>query len=625
MSSDISAIGTSALLAYQRALATTSHNISNANTDGYSRQRTALVTAPPQLYGSSYKGTGVQVLATTRVYDRFLNNQVNTATSALNRLQTYNSMASRIDSLLSDSRTGLSTVMQGFFNSIQDVANDPGSLSARRVMLGQAELLSTRFNDIDAQLDAIGNQINDEIVSVTADISRLAKSIAELNNRISIAVSSGISANDLLDRRDQMIREMAGLVSISTVEQEDGSVNVFIGNGQPVVTGGVAGKLTAIRNDFNQAVTEVGLFAGETAVNITGIIAGGKLGGLLSFRLEVLDQARNGLGLIARGLAADMNLLHGQGMDLLGQQGEDLFVENTAQVLVNVHNTGSAGIIAEIIDSDMLSASDYHFRYEGVSGWTVTRLTDNTVWTATMPSVVDGINLTVSGTPVIGDRFLLQPTRTAAAGIGVAFSDPHKLAMAAPIIAAADSSNISDASISPGMVVNAGDPQLLNTTRLVFADPGHYQIEGVGALIAYTSGDVIEINGWRVKINGLPAAGDAYTVAANTAPVNDNRNALSLARLQSEPGLGGGRLTFQSAWSALLGETGEKARGAGSNLTAMQSILEQAVAARDSVSAVNLDEEAANLIRYQQSYQAAARVITMANDLFNTLLLAIRR
>lgn len=625
MASDLIGIGTGALLAFQRALSTTGHNISNANTDGYTRQRTTLVTSEPLQFGSGYRGTGVQVGQIERVYNRFLDAQVNVADSELQRLTVFQSLASRMDRLLSDPASGLSNVMQQFFDAAGDVASDPGSITARDVLLGQAGLLAGRFNDIGRQLDDMQLQINDEIRLQAEEINGFAKSIAGLNNQISLATSAGITANDLLDRRDQLIQELSGRISIKTVAQQDGSLNVFIGSGQPLVTGGMAGRLAGHPNSFNSAQLDIGIENGNAIIDITSIVGGGRLGGLIQFRESALSPALNQTGLIAEAIAREVNRIQITGRDLNGATGVALFTEPGPEVMSSQYNTGTATMNATLGNLAGLTGSDYLLRYDGSGQWTSTRLTDNQSITLNLPAVLDGLQLSITGTPAVGDRFLVQPGRNAARQISVRNLNPSEIAAALPIRASINPANRGSATASQGEVLDPTHPALLTTTRLVFADATHYQIDGAGPLLNYQSGSPIDVNGWRVTLSGQPVAGDEFTVAATTNASGDNRNILSLTNLQTASILQGGRQTLNGMYSTLIGTTGETARNSEQNRVAMQTVHEQAIAAREGVSGVNLDEEAASMIRYEQSYQAAARVISIANDLFDSLLLAIRR
>jgi flagellar hook-associated protein 1 len=618
-------IGTSALLAYQRALATTGHNISNVSTQGYTRQRSELVTSPAQYAGNGYVGTGVSVKTTERIYNQFLVRQENISSTNLGQIHQFYQLTSQLDNILSNADTGLSSSMQGFFNSIHDVANDPAALSARNAMLGAANQLTGQFQMLNGQLNEMQTLINGQVSQYVVEINQTADSIAKLNTEISLAQKNNQSANDLLDSRDQAINQLASLISVQSVELDDGTVNVFVGSGQSLVTGSRSSKLTVLQNQYNPATVEVGYQTGGASVNISGQITGGALGGLLDFRTRVLDPTKNSIGHIALGLITEINNQNQKGMDLNGNIGVSLFKQPVISASTNTMNGGTAGINAGITDIAAMTTSDYLVRYDGAGSWTLTRLDDNYSQTGPMPLTVDGLSLTIAGVAVAGDRFLLQPTQDIASQIGLSGRDPRSIAAAAPVVSAANLDNAGNGSISMGEVTDVSDPGLLTTVNLVFVDAANYQINGSGPSIAYVSGANIDINGWRVQINGTPTAGDAFAIGPNQAGIGDNRNALKLAGLQSENILFNNTNSFNDANSSILSTVGNISRSTEINKQALTAVHDQAVAMKSSVSGVNLDEEAANLIHYEQAYQAAAKIITVANEMFDTLLLAIGR
>lgn len=622
----------SGLLAFQRSLAVTSHNISNANTEGYSRQRADLTSRIPQSFGNGYFGRGVQVAGVSRFHDDFLSLQLQNATSESQRLSTFHSFASRVDNLLADSQSGLAPSLQGFFNSVQDVANDPASIPARQVMLSEAEGLAERFQYLDGQLETMDLEVNGRLQGMVTSVNSLSANIADLNDSIVIAFgqSGGHPPNDLLDQRDQMINELAELVSVDVVPQEDHSLNVFIGNGERLVVGNQAQILKVTPDPDEPTQLQVGYDAGAATVIISDQLNGGEIGGTLDFRREVLNSARNELGRIAMVFADTVNAQQGQGTDLNGSLGVDLFSVSSPQVTVNSYNTGAAAVTASIQDSTALTASDYRLSYDGAS-YSLTRLSDNVSVSGAGPLTMDGFQVDITGAAASGDSFLINPVRKGAQDISVAIHDPAQIAAAAPIVGGVVTSNTGNGVIGPAEVIDISDPDLLDDVEIRFNNPStDFDVVNlsdgttVASGVAYTSGDNIEFNGWRVAISETPAAGDSFTLRRNADGVADNRNALQLAGLQTET-LVGGSASYEEGYGALIGQVGTVTRQAEISNTAQAGILQQAQQARDSVSGVNLDEEAINLMRYQQAYQASAQVIATAESLFQTLLGAIQR
>jgi flagellar hook-associated protein 1 FlgK len=622
---DLLGVGLSALLANQRALATAGHNIANVNTEGYSRQRVEFTARPPQRVGPGYIGTGVEAGNVRRLYDGFLTNQVRAAGSGFARLDVFHSYATQVDNLFTDSQTSLLPALGGFFDSVQDVANDPASIAARQTLLGEAETLVSRFQSLHARLADIESTVNARLEATVTEINDLAQSIAALNQDIVLAARGGASANDLLDQRDQLITTLATKVSVSTVPQDDGAINVFVGNGQTLVLGAQAFQLAPVDDPLRPSSPGVGYLSTGTTADISGQISGGELGGLLEFRSRVLDPAFNSLGQIAQGLAYTFNAVHNAGLDLNGMFGSDFFLIQDPEVIASARNTGTGSVQATVADGTALGISDYLARYDGGGNWTVTRLTDNVSQSWTGATVFDGINLSAAGAAAVGDTFLVRPTRASAQTISVAIQDPRDIAAAVAVRTETGAANTGTATISAGAVLDPTDPNLLATITLNFVDANNYQINGAGPLMAYVGGADVDIDGWRVRINGSPAAGDSFSVLSNVGGVGDNRNVLNLGQLQTKLLLNGGSAGFGDAYGQLLGRVGSTTRSAELNRDAQAVLRDHAVNARAAVSGVNLDEEASNLLRFQQAYQAATQIINVANDLFDSLLAAIRR
>jgi flagellar hook-associated protein 1 FlgK len=634
--SDLLGTGVSGLLAMQQALATTSHNISNVNTDGYTRQRVELGAQPPQFNGGLYTGSGVQVESIQRVYNQFLTDQVQTATSLESQHQATHDLAVQVDNMLADPQSGLTPAMQDFFNAVQDLASSPTSSAARQVVLSQAQTLTSRFNDMSSQLDALRGGVNTNIQSMVKEVNTLAQSIANVNQSIvnSPRGANGQLPNDLLDQRDQLINQLSQYASIRTISQSDGTVNVFIGNGQSLVVGTKALSLSTVTDAYDPTRQQVAYVdASGNAIDISSQVTGGKLGGTLDFRDNILDPAINGLGRVAVGLEQAVNAQHKLGQDLNGNPGGDFFSIGTPQLLPNSANTGNASIGASVTDVSALTTSNYVLARSGGT-YTLTRLSDGAVTDLSAqgfpgsPVQVDGVTLTLnSGAMANGDKFLLRPTHTGAQSIATAIQNTNEIAAAAPIRTGVSSSNTGSASVSAG-TVNSLDPNLQQPVTITFNNPPTtFNVSGAGTgsptNVPYTSGGNIAYNGWTIQINGTPAPGDQFTVAANTDGTGDNRNALLLAGIQNQTSLNGGTSSLGDAYGSMVAGVGTRTKQAELAQSAQQSLLTQATSARDSVSGVNLDEEAANLVRYQQGYQAAAHAISVASTLFDSLLSAV--
>jgi flagellar hook-associated protein 1 FlgK len=627
---DLLSIGVSGLRAFQRALDVTGHNIANASTPGYNRQRVEFGTREPGRFGSYYSGSGVDINAIGRVYDELLNGQARGATSALSRLQAYADKAQALSNLFADSSTGISATMQRFMNAVQGVANEPGSTAARQVMLSEADGMRQRLQTYDRRLNDMNAEINSRLIAEASGISSIATRIANLNAQIvTQTASSGEAAGDLLDARDGLINELSSHLNVSVTRQADGAWNVFVGNGQALVLGTRPATLAAQPDVFDPDRMVIAYQTGGAAVDMSAALSGGSLGGMLDFRREMLDGARSELGRIAAGVATIANEQHREGQDLYGDLGGDLFTLGGVETLAARTNSGSAVLSATRVDVGALSGSNYKLSFDG-STWSLQSAdTGSAVALAGTGAVADplvgaGLSIVVSGAVASGDAFLVRPTSLAISAMQVAIKDPARIAAAAPIRTSAEVGNTGSAVISSGEVVDVSNPLLRSAVALQFIDATHYSVNGAGSF-TYTPGAAIDINGWRVQVDGVPDAGDTFDVISNAGGTGDNRNALALSDMLGRRVLSGGTESINGSITRLVGEIGVATSQAKSGAEAQQVILDDVKASIDSVSGVNLDEEAANMIRFQQAYQAAAQIIRATQEMFDTLMRATGR
>ncbi|TJZ73822.1 flagellar hook-associated protein FlgK [Chitiniphilus eburneus] len=724
MASSVFNIGVSGLNAANLGLVTTGHNIANTNTPGFSRQYLKQSAPYPQLTGSGFTGLGVKVDSIQRVYDQFLTRQVQTAQSAASYLQTYLSHLEDIDNIVADPTTGVSPALQNFFAAVQNVATKPADTAARSALLASAQSLVTRFQTVDNQLNESYTNLNGELNNTVASINALGKQIAMLNKEISVQSSSGQPPNDLLDQRDQMLKELNSYVKATTVMQTDGTMNVFIGSGQNLVVGGNSFELATEPSQADPSrLAVVYRQQGNTIYLPESQLVGGALQGLLQFRSQSLDLAKSNLAQVALGFAQTFNAQHRAGQDLNGNIGGNMFdfprsnsvtanlggasvsvtsplngiplsdyslaydgtnytlrrlTDNQTATITpaqmaagytalgttlqltgappaapasttwsfppalgdidsNTLNTGNAQIGGYINDVTKLTTSNYELGYDGTN-YFLTRKSDGTktVFTAAeMAAGIDQDGLTLridSGTMNAGDRFTIKPLDGLVRGMSVTMTDPRLVAAAAPVIATPDSQNTGKLTITqptvnpPPTDTTAGalNPALKNPVTIQFTSATTYTITdtvtGVtSAPQTYTAGADITFNGWTMKMDGVAAVGDKISIAPNVAGSADGRNALALAALQTTRTLNGGTSTYQEAYGQMVATIGIQTNEASVMSKAQDTILAQAETARDSVSGVNIDEEAANLLRYQQAYVAASKVIQIAKETFDQI------
>jgi flagellar hook-associated protein 1 FlgK len=404
-----------------------------------------------------------------------------------------------------------------------------------------------------------------------------------------------------------------------------------VGNCQALVIGNQTRALGTVQDPENPQHVQIAYADGGGTTLISRVLSGGELGGTLDFRREVLDKAQNALDRIAAVLADTFNAQHRNGIDLNGGLGADFFTIPPPQVIDHRDNTGSATVTGIITDATALTASSYRLTYDGAA-YTLYRLSDGASVSGGGPTLtMDGFELTVGGAAVIGDSFLVEPVGHAAREIAVALTNPREIAAGVPVRTEASLGNLGSGTVSEGVVLDATGADLFDRVELRFNDPpttfdvvNTTDSVTLASNVPFASGANIEYNGWRVNLEGSPLAGDIFVVERNIGGINDNRNALALADLQRGDWIDGAS-TYQQAYGALLGQVGALTRQAEVGSQAQDRLLNQAREARDSVSRVNLDEEAMDMLRFQQAYQAAAQVIAVSDQLFDSLLAAVGR
>lgn len=623
-------IGVSALLASQRQLQVTGHNIANVGTEGYSRQRAELAARAPLGVGFAAIGRGVEVTGISRTVDQFVNARLNTRLSAEAEQRTYAEFAGHINNLLGDAESGLAPALQRFFAAVHDVANDPTSTAARQALIAQGESLTDRFAQLEARIADQRAITSGRIRSGLAEVNQLAHGIAELNRAIVDAQGrgGGSAANDLLDKRDALVRQLAEYLPVNTAEQSDGSLNVYVGQGQALVVGFDTTPLASQPLYGDPDRLALGYEQNGRFIDVTSLLRGGSLGALLDAREKLLDPASRELGRIAISLAETFNAVHRGNMDLDGDAGGDFFSFTVPDAIPRSGNAAAGLPAVELVDLDALEAADYQLRFDG-TGFVVRRLSDGAA-VATIPpggtAVVDGLSIDLSDVTgaEIGDSFLLQPVQIASA-LSVAVRDPRDVAAALPIRAEPAAANTGGAAIERIEVLDPTDQVALRAPIDIEFTGGEFIVEG-GAVPLDPSGEtVIEANGWRLVVRGTPAEGDVFSVRDNTGAAGDNRGALALAALESARVMGGGTTSYGDAYGRIVARVGVETRRAQINAEVEATMLAEAHAQRENVSGVNLDEEAANLLKHQQAYMAAAQVIAAAGQMIDTLIQTLRR
>ncbi|MGS0893077.1 flagellar hook-associated protein FlgK [Burkholderia stagnalis] len=640
MSNTLMNLGVSGLNAALWGLTTTGQNISNAATPGYSVERPVYAEASGQYTSSGYMPQGVNTVTVQRQYSQYLNDQMNSAQTQGGALSTWYSLVAQLNNYVGSPTGGISTAITNYFTGLQNVANNASDPSARQTAMSNAQTLANQLNAAGQQYDTLRQSVNTQLTSTVSQINSYATQIAQLNQQIAAASSQGQPPNQLMDQRDLAVSNLSNLVGVQVVNNDSG-YSVFLAGGQPLVVADKSYQLAAVTSSSDPSELTV-VSQGIAGANPPGpnqalsdaSLSGGTLGGLLSFRSQTLDPAQAQLGAIATSFAAQVNAQNGLGIDLTGNVGGSLFSVGSPAVYANTANTGGATLSVSFANASQPTTSDYTLSYDG-SNYTLTdRASGAVVGTLSntqMPGQIGGLNLSLSGAMQPGDSFTVLPTRGALGGFGLTTSNGSAIAAAAPYVPSAATTNTGTGTIGALSVTSAAgaaDAHNYTITMGGTAAAPTYTITDntaapptTSAAQPYQAGAPITLTaGVTVTVSGAPAAGDTFTVAPYSGGSNDGSNALALSQLVNAKTLGNGTTTLTGAYAGYANTIGNTASQLKSSSAAQTALVGQITSAQQQVSGVNQNEEAANLMQYQQLYQANAKVIQTASTLFQTVL-----
>jgi flagellar hook-associated protein 1 FlgK len=635
MGTNVFSASLSGMNAAMYGITTTQHNIANASTPGYSRQQVTLSSATAVASGSGFVGQGVSVTGIKRLYDQFLTSQVLQQQGQSNYLSSYLTSMNQVNTLVSNTTSGVSASLQGFFAATNTMSSTPASVPARQTVLSAAQSTVNNFQSINQSLSDMAVAVTGQISSSVQLANTYATQIASLNTNIKTAIASnqGQQPNDLLDQRDQLVSQLNQQINVSVQQQNDGTMNIYIGSGQALVVGDKSMSLQVQQTTNDPSKVDVVYVNNGKVTQIQqNSLQGGNLGAYIAFRDQNLQPAQNALGRVALAFATNINQQNQMGQDLNGTLGASLMNAAPPVVSAGGLNTGAGVVSASISSVTALTGSDYQLKFDGTN-YSLTRSTDNAITQlgSALPisQVVDGVTITVAGPPAgamaAGDSYQIRPTANAARDIAMLTTDPAKIAAAAPMLASAPVTNTGTGKIASGSVntplpLNAN---LQSPVTLTFTSATTFTVAGAVPAVGvqtYTPGQNITFNGWTTQISGSPATGDVFNVKSNVGGTGDNRNALLMAKLQTQNLMANGTTSLEGAYSQLVSSIGSKTSELTVTSSAQTAMLAQTVAAQQSVSGVNLDEEAANLLQYQRAYQASAKAMQIANTLFDALL-----
>ena len=672
MSDNLLKIGTSAVLANSMLLNTTSNNIANVNTQGYSRQRTE--------FEAQTLGLGVGRGTTERLVSEFTSAQLRRDTSKLAFANQYTAEANRIDGLFSNPANSISSAMNDLFQKLQTANNDPSAISTRQLIISSSESLTDRFATLSNLVLDQASYVNQQLDLDLTQTNSLIRNISELNRSIA-GFGRGDNAQpplDLLDRRDEALRQLSEKLDIKVLDSDNGEKLVFMATGQSlVVENGEFSILSLNGNpDPNVRNVQLSLNSKPSVIRNLGIEElGGQLGGLLKFRDDLLIPTQMQLGQLALAMSDALNTQNKLGMNANGELGGDLFVLPQTSGLAFQGNTGTGTVTVDIEpgkaaqlppndflltftapDTITLEATDTSGNVVPGSAVTVTGVTFPTTIDSQTTGVTDfyGLSLQLEGPMNDGDRFALKPLSSAARNINLATTRPEDIALASPVRSVVAEDNLGNAQVDK-LIVSSTD------AASAFAPPA--AITGAPFTVIHVGGNVFEVRdntnallgttpalpngqlndimaeaglgsyGFDFNITGIPQTGDNFTIEYNTGGFNDNRNGLEIAKLQTAETMrryavatpnADNSVSFNEAYGTMVSFVGDKTAQARNSQAAAEALYAQTQQLKESLSGVSLDEEAANLVRFQQSYAAASKIISTSQTIFDTLLQAVR-
>ncbi|MBC8058260.1 MAG: flagellar hook-associated protein FlgK [Rhizobiales bacterium] len=642
--SALMSIGKTAMFANYAALQTVGNNIANANTAGYSRQDTKLADAAGQFTGSGFFGKGVTVTTVARAYDKYLTNQAVGSSAVAAGDAARVEKLTQLENVFPIGKDGVGYAAGEFLNAFVDLSNNPADSSARQVVLSQAQELASRFRAAGDRLSALQTGVTQDVNAAVANVNSLAQQVAKLNAQIGALKGNGQPPNQLLDQRDALVGEIASTLSVTTIEADDGSIGLFIGGGQSLVLGANANTLKAVPDAYDPAKAMLTMSEGPVDRLIPAeSLAGGSLAGLLKFQNDDLGAAKNLLGQMAAAVSGAVNRQQSLGLDLGAPAGAGapIFSVGAARVLGAASNSGTAALSLTVTDASRLQASDYEMSFNGAT-YTLTRLSDRSAVPGspfTPAQLATGVQLDGATLQLTGgaannkDRFLLQPVATAAQSMQSVLASTQGIAAAAPFTGNMDVDNTGSATIASLVAANPAYNGALSADITFTSATGNYSwalSDGSTGTGSWTAGTPISLNGFELTLAGVPKSGDQIRVVPTVSVTANNGNALAFSKLASAgivaptggSGSGAAPQTITDAYASALANIGVRVQGGKTAATISGAVASQSESARANKAGVNLDEEAAKLIQYQQSYQAAAKILQVAQSIFDTMLQA---
>nr|WP_086941124.1 flagellar hook-associated protein FlgK [Thaumasiovibrio occultus] len=626
MGFDLLSLGAQGVLTAQRQLNTTGHNISNVNTEGYSRQNVIQQTNDPMFWGGSQHGTGTHIAEVRRAFDQFAANEVNLSTTNLSYATDREIQLNQLDGTLANTAKQITKDINNWYDSVKSLADSPNDMGSRKVVLENANLVTQSLNSNYAKLVDMRSDANDDLSATLSRINDIGRELVDIHKSI---IKSPGEDNDLLDRHNRLINELSQYTRVTVTPKNDHTFNVMIGTGHTLVSGVEASELLTVQGSPDPFETRLAVREGKATKVIQTTDLDGKLAAILQMRDETLPQVMDELGRLAIGFSDTINRLQHQGIDLDGRNGSNLFTDvnerSVAQSRVFVPAGSSAKMAVFIEDVSQLKSGEYDLKYEG-SNYTLTK-PDGSKQTIT-PSTglpptftIDGLRVEIETPPAVGESVILRPSRAGAGQIQVAMQDARQLA--------AQSYLSSESHIQGNASVNVTSLGALSEFKVVVSpDASQFAVLGMDGTIlqapaAYPPAGPINVNGTQIELSDGAMGNDVFAFHLNSAE-GDNGNLIKMQHTQRDKSMNGGKSTFIDVFEGLTTDIGVQMASA-TRLRDVAEVEKQAAESRVAeVSGVNMDEEAANMMKFQQAYMASSRIMTAANKTFETLLDATR-
>ncbi|WP_066272498.1 flagellar hook-associated protein FlgK [Hydrogenophaga palleronii] len=633
-------IGARALSTNLAALQAIGNNIANVNTPGYSRQNVIQQTAGYQQMGSGFFGKGVEITTVERSHNAYLTREAQTSGSVAAADAARYARLQQLESAFPIGNAGLGAALNGVLNAWSDVASSPGNLTARVVVIAKGEELASRLRNTAGQIDALQATTKQQVEGAVKTINTLAQDLAKVNARIAEVQGTGHTPNDLLDQRDKLLGDLGKQVQTSTVFGSNGTVSVFVAGSQPLVLGTRANALATGQDSTDSSRIALSFVQGGVSTAVPeGNLGGGELAGLMRFMNHDLVDVQNLLGRMALATATTVNDQHRLGLDLQGNPGQNFFVPPANAVGLGVPgNTGNAEVSVGVANPSALMASDYELRFETGGTISVVRLSDGTSTSVpALPTEIDGLRFNLDqGAGQPGDRILVRPYAAAARNLQVAIGSPDRLAAASPVMVTPGTGNSGGLSVET-LYPAAASAQLTDPVTISFLADGSFTATGLGPgnpapdnpgpppSYNFKPGEPITLNGWSLTLRGSPGAGDTFSIAASPpGSISQNAgNGAGMLALRDRATFEG--VSLSDGYVSLFSDIGTRVQGAEFAANFSANIASTAETARANVAGVNLDEEAARLLQYQQAYQASAKFLQIAQNTFDSLLQTVGR